>query len=113
MQYAKAGMAVIAAGASALVAAYTGDQIITTLEWINVAIAVATAAAVFAAPNVPGAPVTKFILAMIMTGLTAAVNIIAADPHSGTVWFQLLAAVAGAAAVYSVRNTPERPPTAV
>ncbi|MET9262424.1 hypothetical protein [Amycolatopsis sp. NPDC004079] len=106
MQYAKAAAAVLAAGASAALAALTGDQTISPLEWVNILIAIATAAAVFTAPNVPGASVTKAALAAIMTGLTAAANIVAAD--SSTSWWQLLSAFGGAVLVYAVRNTPER-----
>lgn len=107
MQYAKAVAAVVAAGASAAVAGLTGDQTITALEWINICIALATSAAVFTAPNVPGAAATKAALALIMAGLTTAANLVADGVTLTTLW-QILAAVAGAAAVYGVRNAPER-----
>lgn len=113
MQYAKAAAAVLAAGASAVLAALTGDQAISVLEWVNILIAVATAASVFTAPNVPGARVTKFVLAVIMTGLTAVVNIVGAEGTTDTSWWQLLTAAAGAILVYAVRNSAESPPAAV
>lgn len=109
--YAKAAMAVVAAGAAAVVAALSGDQVISNLEWINILIAIATAAAVFTAPNIPGARVTKFVLAAIMVALTAAVNLVS-DTGGFTHWWQLVAAVIGAALVYAVSNTPEAPPAA-
>jgi hypothetical protein len=111
--YAKAAVAVVAAGASAVLAALTGDQSISILEWVHVLIAVATAASVFTAPNVPGARVTKFVLAVIMTGLTAVVNIVGAGSTTDTNWWQLLTAFTGAILVYAIRNTAERPPAAV
>jgi hypothetical protein len=105
MRYAKAGVAVLSAIVSAIVAAAV-DSNITTLDWVNVAIAGATAASVFAAPNVPHAPVTKFALAVIMAVLQTAVTLIA-DPHHTALWWQLLVAAAGAIAVYGVKNSPE------
>lgn len=111
--YAKAAAAVLAAAASAILAALTGDQTISVLEWVNILIAVATAASVFTAPNVPGARVTKFVLAVIMTGLTAVVDIVGADATTDTNWWQLLTAFAGAILVYALRNTAESPPAAV
>ncbi|MBB1153534.1 hypothetical protein [Amycolatopsis dendrobii] len=110
MNYAKAAVAVLAAGASAALAALTGDQTISTLEWVNILIAIATAASVFTAPNVPGASVTKAALAAIMTGLTACANLVGAN--SSTSWWQLFSAFLGAALVYAVRNTPHRGLTA-
>jgi hypothetical protein len=105
MRYAKAGVAVLSAIASAIVAAAV-DGNITTLDTVNVAIAGASAASVFTAPNMPHAPVTKFTLAVIMAVLQAAVTLIA-DPHHAAPWWQLLVAAAGAIAVYGVSNTPE------
>lgn len=110
--YAKAAAAIVAAGASAVVAALSGDQVISDLEWINILIAIATAASVFTAPNAPGARATKFVLAGVMAGLTAAVNLVS-DAAEPTNWWQLLVAGLGAALVYAVRNTPESPPAAV
>ena len=105
MRYAKAGVAVLAAIASAIVAAAV-DGNITTLDWVQVAIAGASAASVFTAANVPHAPVTKFALAVIMAVLQAAVTLLA-DPHHGALWWQLLVAAAGAIAVYGIKNSPE------
>jgi hypothetical protein len=112
MTYAKAAAAILAAGASAVVAALSGDQMVSDLEWINILIAIAAAAAVFTAPNVPGARATKFALAAVMAGLTAAVNLVS-DAAGPTNWWQLLTVAVGAALVYAVRNTPESPPAAV
>jgi peptidoglycan/LPS O-acetylase OafA/YrhL len=110
--YAKAAAAIVAAGASAVLAALSGDQTISDLEWINILIAIAAAASVFAGPNIPGARATKFVLAAVMVALTAAVNFIS-DTTGPTNWWQLLIAAAGAGLVYAVRNSTETPPAAV
>lgn len=112
MAYAKAIVAVFATIASAVVAALTGDDFVSNVEWINVAIAAAGALAVFTAPNVPGARVTKFTLAFIMAALTLGVNLIA-DGITISEWLQLVVAGLGAVGVYAVRNDPAVPPQAV
>jgi|SRR5213079_164993 len=106
MRYAKAGVAVLAAIISALVP-YVASGHVTTLEWLTVAIAGASAASVFAAPNVPHSPITKFTLSVIMAVLQLAVALIAAGTPPTAVWLQLVVAAAGAAGVYSVKNVPE------
>jgi hypothetical protein len=88
MQYAKSLVAVLATIASALVAALTGDQYVSPVEWINVAIAAATALSVFTAPNVPFANATKAALATITAMLTLAVNLVA-DGETLSEWLQL------------------------
>lgn len=105
MVYAKALVAVLMTIASAIVAGLSGDGVISPTEWINVAIAATTAAAVFTAPNVPGAPVTKAALASIMAVLTLAVNLIAGGVTVSE-WLQLVVAGAGAMSVYLVPNKP-------
>lgn len=105
MQYAKALMAVVATIVSAVIAALTGDNHIGDVEWINIAIAGAAALSVFAAPNVPGARITKAVLAIIMGVLTLAVNMIA-DGITLSEWLQLIVAGAGAVGVYAIPNRP-------
>lgn len=105
MQYAKALMAVLMTVASAIVAALTGDGLIGDVEWINIAIAAAAALSVFAAPNVPGARITKAVLAIIMAILVLAVNLIA-DGITISEWLQLIVAGAGAVGVYAIPNRP-------
>ncbi len=100
--YAKAAAAVIAAVLSGLVAALV-DQQVSTVEWVNVAIAGAGAAAVFTAPNVPGARYTKFWLAVLTAVLTLAVSLII-DGMSTSDWLQLAVAGLGAATVGAVPN---------
>lgn len=101
--YAKSLLSLAAAVVSALIVALTGDNYIDTVELINVLIAAVTAAAVFTGPNVPGARVTKFVLAVLGAVLTLAVNLVA-DGITASEWLQLLSAAIGAALVYAVPN---------
>lgn len=101
--YAKSVLAVIAAGISAAIVALTGDAVFDDVEYINVAIAVVTAAAVFTGPNVRGANVTKSVLAVLGAVLTLAVNLIA-DGITVSEWLQLGMAALGALGVYFVPN---------
>lgn len=104
--YSKLFAAVVAAGLSALVG-YLTDGVITNIEWINVGIAVATAAAVFTAPNVPGAAYTKSILAVILAVLTFFVTAVT-DSITTAEWLQVGVIVLGALGVYAVPNTGSR-----
>lgn len=103
MNYAKALAAVITTGLSGIIAGLTGDGVIDTAEWINVAILAAGAAAVFTAPNVPGARYTKSTLAVLTAVLTLAVNLIPGG-MTLTEWLQLGMAALGALGVYAVPN---------
>ena len=70
MKYAKLVVAVIVTIATALVAALAGDNLVDSVEWVNVAISGIGAAAVFTAPNIPGAAYSKAILAVLAAVLT-------------------------------------------
>lgn len=104
MNYAKALAAVLATVVSGVIAALTGDGAVDTVEWVNVAILAAGALAVFTAPNVPGARITKAVLAVITAVLTLAVNLIAGG-LTITEWLQLGMAALAALGVYAVPNT--------
>lgn len=105
MNYGKAIMAVIAAVLAALAAALSGDNRVDATEWVNVVILAAGAAAVFAAPNVPGARYTKVILAVI-TAMAAVAASVITDGISLTDWLQLALAGLGAIGVYSAPYLP-------
>jgi hypothetical protein len=105
MQYGKALAAVVATVLSGVIAAVTGDGIIGPAEWINVAILAAGACAVFTAPNVPGARVTKAVLAVITAILTLAVQLIVDGSLDLVDWMQLGMAALGALGVYAVPNS--------
>lgn len=108
MSYAKAIAAVLAAAASAVVAALTGDATVSVVEWINVAIATAGALSVFTAANVPGAEYTKSILAALTAALMLAVNLVDGGIDVSE-WLQLGLAALGALGVYVVPNTSREP----
>lgn len=104
MKYAKMLAAVVATVLSAITAATMGDGIIDPSEWVNVAILGVGAASVFAAPNVPGARVTKAVIA----ALTAALTVLATTILGGVdqvVIAQMVVAALGAVGVYAVPNS--------
>jgi len=105
--FAAAVVTVLAAVAGAL----TGDGVISSVEWVNVAIMGVGALAVFAGPNVPGAAYTKAILAVLAAGLTVLVSAIIGGIDS-VEWIQIILAAAGAVGVYAVPNTNGTPPVA-
>lgn len=108
MNYGKSLAAVVAAVLSAIVAALVGDAIVSAVEWVNVAIAGTGAAAVFAAPNVPGAKYTKSILA-VLTGVLVLLTSVITDGITTTEWLQLALAALGAVGVYAAPYTPHLP----
>lgn len=112
MNYAKALATVLATVLSGVIASLTGDGAVSTSEWISVAILSAGALAVFTAPNVPGAPVTKAALAVITAVLTLAVQLIGDGSLASldvTAWLQLAMAALGALGVYAVPNARNEP----
>ncbi|MGE3795969.1 MAG: hypothetical protein AB7I38_18865 [Dehalococcoidia bacterium] len=104
MSYSKMFAAILATIMSGTVAALTGDGVISTVEWINVAILGVGAASVFTAPNVPGARYTKAVIAVLSAALTLAVNLIV-DGVTVSEWLQLGVAALGALGVYAVPNS--------
>lgn len=102
-KYKKLFIAVAAAVVSAVVAA-TGGGGITSVEWVNIAIAGVTAASVFTAPEVPGSKYTKTILAVLGAVLVALTSYITGGIH-GDEWWQLLSVALGALGVGVFPNT--------
>lgn len=102
-KYLKFILAIVATVLTGLVAAYTDGHISNT-EWINVAIAGVGAAAVFAAPNVPGAMYTKSIIAVLTAVLTALSSYIS-DGISQAEMMQLVVIALAALGVYAVPNS--------
>jgi hypothetical protein len=97
-RYGRSIVQVIAAGGVVAMAALTGDQRIDPSEWINVVLAVLSAAAVFTLPNVPGAPYIKTTIA-VLTAVTMAATALIADGISWTDAGQLLLAALAALGV--------------
>jgi peptidoglycan/LPS O-acetylase OafA/YrhL len=104
MRYAKFLLAIVATVVSGIVAAMTDGQV-TPGEWINVAIAGVGAAAVWAAPNVPGARYTKAILAVLTAVLTFLASAITDGLNSAEL-LQIVVIALGAVGVYAVPNSP-------
>lgn len=100
MNYGKSLAAVVAAIISAVVASLTGDNNVDAAEWVNVVLAGLAAAAVFTAPNVPGARYTKVTLAVLTAVATLLVSYIT-DGMTPTEWLQLGLAALGAVGVYA------------
>lgn len=104
-KYSKFIAAVFATVLSAIIAALTGDGIVTATEWTNVAIAGVGALGVFAGANVPGARYTKAILMALTAILTLLASLIVGG-LTGTEVMQLVIAGLGAVGVYAVPNKP-------
>jgi hypothetical protein len=104
MNYAKAVAAVVTTVLAAIAAALFGDNVISAVEWVNVAILAVGACAVFAAPNVPGAIYTKSILAALTAGLVLLASVIVGGV-TVVEWIQVILAVLGALGVYAVPNS--------
>lgn len=98
--YLKSIGVVVATVVSAIVAAQTGDGVVSAQEWVNVAILGVGAAGVFAAPNVPGAKYTKTVLAVLTGALTALASYITGGVNT-TEWLQILVAAFAAVGVYA------------
>jgi hypothetical protein len=101
LKYAKMLGAVVATVLAALVASWTDG--VTSQEWVNVAIAGTTAAAVFTAPNVPGSRYTKAVLAVLGAVLAFLVTAIAGGVDSAEL-LQIGVLVLGALGVTAVPN---------
>lgn len=100
MRYAKLAAQVVTTILVALVP-YLAVGGLDASAWVNVAIVGVGAAAVFAGPNVPGAPVTKLILSAL-----AAVLVLLSSFITGGItldeWLQLALAALGALGVYAL-----------
>lgn len=98
--YAKSIGMVLMTVVTAIVAALT-DDVVSTSEWINVAILGFGAASVFTAPNIPGAKHTKVVLAVLVAALTAVASFLTGGITVAE-WLQVLVAAAAAVGVYAL-----------
>lgn len=111
MNYQKAVLAVIATIFTAIIPVLSTSSHVTPSQWINVAITGITAAAVFAAPNIPGARYTKAIIAVLMAVLGFVVTAVANCPsfagcHLATAdWLQMGVLGLNAVGVFAVPNS--------
>jgi hypothetical protein len=102
MPYAKMIAQVVATVLAALVP-YLAVGGLDASAWVNVAIIGVGALAVFAAPNVPGAPVTKLVLSALSAVLVLLASVITGGITLDEV-LQLVLAALGALGVYSLRD---------
>lgn len=103
MKYAKLWCQILVTVLLAVIAALAGDNVISSVEWINVAIVGVGAAAVFTGPNIPGAAATKSILsvlAAVLVILTSAIT----DGIQSVEIMQMVVAALGALGVYVIPN---------
>lgn len=91
------------------VASFATDNTVTTEEWIQVAIAGATALGVWAAANVPQFTWAKTFVVVVLAVLNLLVSYIT-DGISTAEWLNLAVAALTAAGVYA---TPNRQPDGV
>jgi hypothetical protein len=105
MNYAKSIAMIVATVLSAIVAALVGDNAISAHEWVNVGISAVGAAAVFTAPNVPGAMYVKQVLAILAAVLMLLNNVIDGGIDLSE-WLQLALAALGALGVIAAPYQP-------
>lgn len=103
-KYTKFFAIVVATVLSGILAALTGDSVISPTEWVNVAILGVGACAVFAGPNIPGSAYTKSVLAVLTAVLTVLASVILGG-ISTTEWIQIAMAALGALGVYALPNS--------
>lgn len=101
-KYSKAVVAIVVSVIAAVVAAVGGGGF-DAHSWVNVGLLLTSAAAVYVAPNVPGAQYTKVVLAGLGALVTALVSVHAGG-FSTEELIQVALAVVGAVGVYQVKN---------
>lgn len=113
-QYTKAIVMILAAGVGILTAALS-DNVVTPVEFVNVAIAILTAVGVYLVPNLPAGPgkVGKFIVALGGAAFTALAVIVANVTGFGDVttsdWLAVLLAGLAAVGLYIIPNSDAIP----
>lgn len=104
--YAKALVAIIAAGLTMLVTVLD-DGVLTTVEGLHVILAVLTAVTVYLVPNLPegAGRHLKAAVAIVGAGLQAAIPLLIDGGVTATGWIVIALAVLGAMSVGIVPNT--------
>lgn len=103
MKYAKFLLAAAATAITGIVGAMT-DGLITSPEWVNVAIMFVGSLGVLTSPNIPGAKYTKSVLAALTAVLVLLVSYIADNRLSVEEILQLVVAALGAVGIVAVPN---------
>lgn len=110
-RYTKAVVAILAAVLVVFGAAIT-DDVVTTLEVVNVAIALITAVGVYLVPNLPAGPgaYLKALVAFLGAGLAALVTVLGSgglgDVHPSA-WITVVLAALGGVGVYVLPNADD------
>ncbi|GAA4845379.1 hypothetical protein GCM10023201_40730 [Actinomycetospora corticicola] len=108
-RYSKTLVAALATVAAAILAAFMPDSVVSTVEWVNVAIIAVGLVPTFYVANSPAAPVAKAIVGAATAALTLLTTLIAGG-LTVTEWSQVAAAFVGAILVWAVPNTPAGDP---
>jgi hypothetical protein len=106
MSAAKFVVALVGAAVAAVAAVVT-DDVVTDVEKIQVGIAVASAAAVWLAANVPTMPAAKTVVAVVLAVLNLAVGLVT-DGMQAADWWMLAVAGLTAAGVFATSNAGAR-----
>lgn len=104
-KYAKAIVAILTAGATVLATAIT-DNFVTLDERFGIALAIVNAVAVYLVPNLSAGVgrYAKLIVALVGTGLQAALPLIVDGTFPPSAWLLVLVAALGAVSVGIVPN---------
>jgi len=103
MVYAKALVAVLMAALTTVQTVATDG--ISTQDWCSIAVAVLTAVGVYFIPNVPASMAwAKTLVAMLLAGAQAAVQVTATGAITSQGWLTILIAAIGVVSVYTVPN---------
>lgn len=101
-QYTKMIVAVLAAAGQVAYSSLGGG--VTSVEWVNIAIAGATVLGVYYGPNTGAAPYFKAVFAALMAGLMAAATV-AVDGFQGSDLKPVGIAIANAVLVFLFPNS--------
>ncbi|WP_460708388.1 hypothetical protein, partial [Myceligenerans halotolerans] len=104
-RYAKAIVAILTAALGVLVTALS-DDVVTVVEALGVAVAILTAVMVYLVPNLEAGPARylKLMVAVVGTGLQAAIPIATEGTITSSGWLLILLAALGAVSVGIVPN---------
>lgn len=103
MVYAKALVAVLMAALTTVQTLVTDG--ISVQDWCSIAVAVLAAIGVYFIPNVPASfGWAKALVAMLLAGAQAAVQVTASGGITGQGWLTVLIAAIGVVSVYAVPN---------
>ena len=82
---------------------------VSVQDWASIAVAVLTAVGVYVIPNVPALTWAKTVVAMLLAGAQAAVQVAADGRINGQGWLTIAIAAIGVVSVYVVPNKAARP----